>query len=117
MLRKTYAARGLLDFKMVLNVGGAMIRICFSGGYMGSNGVVAAKYTTDNPVIIHMIENSKQFAGNRIYLYKSEVINDKKEGNGNKEVPGKPNGETSGVSHPETDSKDIIYFKTTDNED
>ena len=71
-MSKTYAARGLLDFKMALNVGGAVIRICFSGGYMGSNGVVPAKYTTDNPAIIRMIEKSPQFKGKRIYVYSQE---------------------------------------------
>lgn len=79
-IRKTYAARGLLDFKMALNVGGAVIRICFSGGYMGSNGVVPAQYSTDNPAIIHLIENSKQFVSNRVYLYRVE----KNEESGNK---------------------------------
>ena len=79
MTRKTCAAKGLLEFKMALNTAGAVIRIIFSGGYMGSNGVVSAKYTTDNPAIISLIESSRQFASKRIYLYSEEVVRD--EGN------------------------------------
>lgn len=65
----TYAAKGLLDFQMALNVNGAVIRLCFSGGSMGSNGVIPAKYTTDNEAIQKMIEKSPQFKNGRIYLY------------------------------------------------
>ena len=70
----TFAARGLLDFKMALNVGGAVIRIVFSGGMMGSNGVVPAKYTTDNPAIQEMIRKSPQFEGGRVYGYTQREI-------------------------------------------
>lgn len=73
IIRKTYAARGLLDFQMALDVYGAMLRICFSGGSMGSNGVVPAKYTTSNIAIQHLIEKSPQFKSNRIFLHTSET--------------------------------------------
>lgn len=73
---KTYAARGLLDFRMALNAGGAIIRIVFSGGMMGANGVVSAKYTTDNPAIQRLIEASPQFKSHRIFLF-SEKKSDK----------------------------------------
>ena len=89
MVRKTYAARGLLDFKMALTAGGALIRICFSGGSMGTNGVISAKYTTDNPALIHLIEMSHQYKSNRIYLYKTEKIeHSSEESGGTGETPG-----------------------------
>lgn len=69
-MTKTYAARGLLDFQMALDLGGAVIRICFSGGAMGSNGVISAKYETDNPAIQRMIEASENFRKGRVYLLK-----------------------------------------------
>lgn len=72
MKSKTYAVRGLLEWKMALNVGGAIIRICFSGGSMGPNGVIPAKYTTDNPVLQHMIEKSPHFENKRIFVYNAE---------------------------------------------
>lgn len=67
---KTYAARGLLEWQTVINTGGARIRICFSGGSMGTNGVLPAKYTTDNPAIQRMIEDSPYFKKGRIYVMK-----------------------------------------------
>lgn len=77
-MKKTYAARGLLDWQMALNVGGAIIRICFSGGSMGTNGVIPAKYTTDNPAIQRIIENSPQFLDQRIILYPNPPQNGEK---------------------------------------
>ena len=65
---KTYCARGLLDWQMALNAGGAIIRIHFSGGHMGSMGVVPAKYSTDNPAIQALIERSQQFLSGKIYI-------------------------------------------------
>lgn len=67
-MRKTYAARGLLDWQMALNVGGAILKICFSGGSMGSNGVVPARYVTDNEAIQHLIEKTPQFKKGKIIL-------------------------------------------------
>lgn len=58
---KTYIAKGLLEYQMTINVGGAIIRICFSGGSMGSNGVISARYTTDNKAIQRLIEESRQY--------------------------------------------------------
>lgn len=68
-MKKTYAARGMLDWQMALNIKGAIVRICFSGGSMGSNGVVPAKYTTDNDVIQYLIEHTKEFKSGRIYVW------------------------------------------------
>ena len=79
MVRKTYAARGLLDFKMAINAGGAIIRLCFSGGAMGANGVISAKYTTDNAAVIKLIEKSPQFLSKRIYVYHEEKIKEEDE--------------------------------------
>ena len=69
MAKKTYAARGLLDFRMAINVGGAVIHIIFSGGMMGANGVVPAKYTTDNTALQFLIERSPQFNLGKIYIH------------------------------------------------
>lgn len=69
MLRKTYAARGLLEFLMVVPVAGATLRLRFSGGTMGSNGIVPAKYVTDNEAIQKIIEKSPQFESGRVYLH------------------------------------------------
>ena len=84
MTVKTYAAPGLLDFRMAVEAGGAIIRLCFTGGSMGSNGVIPAKFTTDNPVIQQLLEKSKVFKTHRIVLYsveKPKKESDQKTGN------------------------------------
>lgn len=77
MTRKTYAARGLLDWQLALNVAGAIIRICFSGGSMGSNGVIPAKYVTDNSAIQKIIESHKFFKCGKIYISSIQKLDDK----------------------------------------
>lgn len=93
MYIKTYAARGLLDWQMAINAGGAIIRLRFSGGSMGSNGVIPAKYTTDNPVIQHLIETSEHFKNGRIYLHIQKKVNDRETKDHDK---GKQNGKIHG---------------------
>lgn len=77
---KTYAVKGLIEWVMTLDVGGALIRIKFMGGSMGSNGVIPAKYTTDSPVIQRLIEESKEYKNKRIYLHTNVKIEEKKKG-------------------------------------
>ena len=67
----TYYAKGLLEYRLSLNAGGAVIRICFSGGSMSCNGIIPATYTTDNPAIRNMIENSPQYLEGRIRKYEN----------------------------------------------
>lgn len=76
-MTKTYAARGLLDFQMAVNVQGATIRLHFSGGQMGINGIISAKYTTDNPVLQKIIEESSHFKENRVYVYPTSETDSK----------------------------------------
>ena len=77
MIRKTYAARGMIDWQMALNIKGAIIKICFSGGSMGSNGVIPAKYVTDNEVIQYLIEQCPEYEAGRIYLISEDLVPDK----------------------------------------
>ncbi|MCH5226059.1 MAG: hypothetical protein J1D77_08645 [Muribaculaceae bacterium] len=70
-IKKTYGARGLLEWKLALNVGGAIVKIYFSGGSMGTNGVIPAKYSTESPAIQKMIEASEHFSTGKIFLIPS----------------------------------------------
>lgn len=67
-LKKIYQAKGLLEYQMTINAGGVTLRICFSGGMMGSNGVQGGTYITDNPVLQRLIEASPQFLQKRIVV-------------------------------------------------
>ncbi|MCH5232004.1 MAG: hypothetical protein J1E78_00090 [Muribaculaceae bacterium] len=66
-MKKTYYAKGLLEWQVALKHNGIVLRLCFSGGSMGSNGVIPARYETDNPVIQRIIEGSDYFKEKRIY--------------------------------------------------
>lgn len=77
-MKVTYAARGLLEWQMAINVGGAILRLLFTGGYMGINGVIPAKYTTENVAIQKIIEKSSQYKSKRIYIYSVEESDDEK---------------------------------------
>ena len=70
---KTYAVKGLIECVMNINVGGALLKLRFSGGNMGMNGVIPANYSTDNEALQEMIENSHEFVNlKRIYLHHVE---------------------------------------------
>ena len=71
-MKKTYAAKGLIELQLTLSAGGASFKVCFTGGSMGTNGVLPAKYTTESPVIQNMIEQSQHFINKRIYIYESK---------------------------------------------
>lgn len=67
--RKTYGVRGLLEWKMAITAGKAAVRINFSGGTMGSNGVRPAKFVTDNPAIQALIESGEHYRSGKVFLY------------------------------------------------
>lgn len=53
-----------------------MMRIRFSGGSLSGYGVTPATYSTDNPAIQHLIENSDFFRSGRIRLSGSNRTTD-----------------------------------------
>ena len=78
-MRITYAAKGMIEWQMALDVKGAIVRICFTGGSMGTNGVIPAKYVTENEVMQRLIESTKEFKSGRIFVYsKVKVRKDEK---------------------------------------
>lgn len=96
--RKTYGVRGLLEWKMTLRAGKARIKVAFTGGSMGGNGVVPAKYVTDNPAIQRLIEDSKHFRSGRVYLHGSPIkICDDHEGRPTDKRCGTPFGGESDI--------------------
>ena len=77
---KTYAAKGLLEWQLALTAGEAVVRLHFKGGSMTSGNFIPAKFSTDNPAIQHLIENSAYFKKGRIFLHSArEKVSDKKE--------------------------------------
>ena len=68
-MKKIYAAKGLLEWQGVFRAGGVELRLLFTGGSMGSNGVIAAKYSTDNVAIQRIIESSEHYKNGKIVVY------------------------------------------------
>lgn len=66
MEKITYGAPGLVDWVAQIKVGGATVRVHFTGGALTSYGVTPAEYTTSNAFMQKVIENSSYFKDGRI---------------------------------------------------
>ncbi len=68
MERITYTAPNLMDWVAQLKAGAATVKVHFSGGAITSYGVTPAEYTTTNPFIQKVIEQSQYFKEGRIEI-------------------------------------------------
>ncbi len=66
--KKTYGVPGLMEWQANIKCGGATLGIHFSGGNQTAYGVNPAKYTTEDPAIQAIIENSGYYREGRIVL-------------------------------------------------
>lgn len=64
--RRTYAAPGLRDLRLRLRGDGCTVAVDFAGGRTDGYTVTAATYTTDDPLVQRLIEESKAFATGKI---------------------------------------------------
>lgn len=62
----TYHAPGLIDFRMTVPLDGAQLTITFKPGRISAYRNYWASYTTDNPVVRHLIENSRAFKSGKV---------------------------------------------------
>lgn len=69
--KTTYIVKGLLEWQFLLRTGGAELPVHFTGGTMGSNGVIGARYVTANPVIKKLIEASPEFRSGKIRILRT----------------------------------------------
>lgn len=74
MERITYGAPRLVDWVAQIKAGAATVRVHFSGGALTSYGVTPAEYTTDNPFMQKVIEQSDYFKEGRIILLRRTKI-------------------------------------------
>ena len=68
MEKITYGAPRLVDWVAQIKAGAATVRVHFTGGALTSYGVTPAEYTTANPFIQKVIEQSTYFKEGRIIL-------------------------------------------------
>lgn len=66
--RITYGVRGMMEYQALISVGKATLRILFTDGSMNSLGAHPAKFTTNNFMIQHAIENSADFERGKIQV-------------------------------------------------
>lgn len=74
MERITYGAPRLVDWVAQIKVGAASVRVHFTGGALTSYGVTPAEFTTSNPFIQKVIENSSYFKEGRIIVQRRATI-------------------------------------------
>lgn len=70
-MKKTYGVSGMVEWTVLIPVGRSSVRIRFTGGSISGYGVTPATYTTDNPALMHLIENSQLFRRKRITLLRT----------------------------------------------
>lgn len=74
MEKKTYGAPRLVDWVAQIKVGAATVRVHFAGGALTAYGVTPAEYTTDNPFIQRVIEQSAYFKEGRIIMLRKTDV-------------------------------------------
>lgn len=78
MEKITYGALRLVDWVAQIKAGAATVKVHFSGGALTSYGVTPAEYTTSNPFIQKVIENSSYFKEGRIILLRRTQVEEPK---------------------------------------
>lgn len=78
MEKITYGAPRLVDWGAQIKAGAATVRVHFTGGALTSYGVTPAEYTTSNPFIQKVIENSSYFKEGRIILLRRTTVEEPK---------------------------------------
>ncbi len=74
MEKITYGAPRLVDWVAQIKAGAATVRVHFTGGALTQYGVTPAEYTTANPFIQKVIEQSSYFKEGRIILLRRTTI-------------------------------------------
>lgn len=76
MEKITYGVPGLVDWVAQIKVGAATVNVHFSGGALTAYGVTPAEYTTDNPFLQRVIEQSQYFKSGRIRVQRQQEISE-----------------------------------------
>lgn len=57
----TYGVNGMMEWYAIIPAGKSTLRVHFTGGTVTGYGTTPATFTTDNPAVMHLIENSYWF--------------------------------------------------------
>lgn len=64
---KTYGVKGYLEYEALIPAGGTYFRVRFEGGSITGYGVSPAIFSTADPVVQHIIEQSPQMSRGLIF--------------------------------------------------
>lgn len=67
-MKKKYGIKGISECVLRLPVGSATVVCNFTNGDLQSREPIPASYTTDNPVVQHVIESCDKFKNGKIYI-------------------------------------------------
>ena len=99
--RVTYGISGMMEYQATIRVGRAMMKVPFSDGTMTAMGVNPAKFTTDNYMVQHAIEQSADYKRGRIYKVNTIELDDEVRIERNEEPEAQVRGERLEVSEDE----------------
>ena len=72
MANITYGVKGMMEWQALIQAGKASVHVSFTGGGLTSYGVTPAEYSTNNPVMQRIIENSDYFKSGRIFVLRKD---------------------------------------------
>lgn len=64
--RKSYGVSGLMEWTVLVPAGNSFLRVEFTGGTMNGYGISPATFTTSDPVVQRIIEESVLYRSGRI---------------------------------------------------
>lgn len=79
-MKATYGVSGMMEWVALIPAGHNIVRVRFSGGSLSGYGMTPATFTTINPVVMRMIEESSYFRSGKIRLIMKEEDSGEEEG-------------------------------------
>ena len=67
-MKATYGVSGMMEWVALIPTRSNLLRVRFSGGSLSGYGVTPATFSTENEVMMHIIEQSAYFRQGRIRL-------------------------------------------------
>ena len=71
-MKATYGVTGIMEWVALIPTRQNLVKVRFRGGSLSGYGVTPATFTTENPVIMRMIEESSYFRRGKIRLLRKE---------------------------------------------
>lgn len=73
----TYGINGMMTYQAIFHAGASVVKVLFSDGSITASGKKPATFTTDNFMLQHIIEQSKEFKEGFIFRYRTLLLNEK----------------------------------------